>query len=119
MFTLNHPSAMLEQNTRMAAQKPPRTAHLDEAHVGDIHGAWGTIREADTAPRKTWLARLLTLLVIMGPGLVTMVGDNDVGGIATYFRGRWECMTPHLDGTDERRRLHMKWNHNLALRRLR
>ena len=61
-----------------------RTAHLDAAHVGDIHGAWGTIRASDIAVRKTWLARLITLLVIMGPGLVTMVGDNDAGGVATY-----------------------------------
>jgi len=41
-----------------------RTAHLDEAHVGDIQGAWGTIRRGDTARRKTWFQRLLTLLVI-------------------------------------------------------
>ena len=61
-----------------------RTAQLDEAHVGDIKGAWGTIRRGDTAVRKTWFARLLTLLIIMGPGLVTMIGDNDAGGIATY-----------------------------------
>ena len=61
-----------------------RTAHLDSAHVGDIEGAWGTIRRSDTAVRKSWFARLLTLLIIMGPGLVTMIGDNDAGGIATY-----------------------------------
>ena len=61
-----------------------RTAQIDEAHVGDIKGAWGTISRGDTAMRKTWFARLLTLLVIMGPGLITMVGDNDAGGIATY-----------------------------------
>ncbi len=61
-----------------------RTAHLDEAHVGDIQGAWGTIRQGDSATRKTWFTRLLTLLIIMGPGLVTMVGDNDAGGVATY-----------------------------------
>jgi Mn2+/Fe2+ NRAMP family transporter len=61
-----------------------RTAHLDEAHVGDIKGAWGSISHVDAAMRKTWFARLLTLLVIMGPGLITMVGDNDAGGIATY-----------------------------------
>ena len=29
-------------------------------------------------------ARLLTLLAIMGPGLIVMVGDNDAGGVATY-----------------------------------
>ena len=61
-----------------------RTAHLDSAHVGDIQGAWGTIRRGDTARRKTWFQRLLTLLVIMGPGLVVMIGDNDAGGVATY-----------------------------------
>ena len=60
------------------------TAHLDMAHVGDIHGAWGTIRQDDAARGLTWRARLLTLLVIMGPGIITMVGDNDAGGVATY-----------------------------------
>jgi Mn2+/Fe2+ NRAMP family transporter len=60
------------------------SAVLDDAHIGDIHGAWGTIRREDTAPRYTWVARLLALLVIMGPGLITMVGDNDAGGVATY-----------------------------------
>ncbi len=61
------------------------TAHLDSAHIGDIEGAWGTIQR-DTLPTKdrTWLKRLLMLLVISGPGLITMVGDNDAGGIATY-----------------------------------
>ena len=28
--------------------------------------------------------RLLTLLAIMGPGLIVMVGDNDAGGVSTY-----------------------------------
>jgi NRAMP (natural resistance-associated macrophage protein)-like metal ion transporter len=64
--------------------QPAHTAHLDAAHVGDIEGAWGTIRLGDVAPRRTLLARLLTVLVIAGPGLITMVGDNDAGGIATY-----------------------------------
>lgn len=77
--------SMIKENaTFITGQNEMHTAHLDEAHVGDIQGAWGTIRVGDTAPRKTWFARLLTLLIIMGPGLVTMVGDNDAGGIATY-----------------------------------
>jgi NRAMP (natural resistance-associated macrophage protein)-like metal ion transporter len=78
--------SLIQDPTRGAlpGRGEPRTAHLDDAHVGDIHGAWGTIRRDDRAPRTTWLARLITLLVIMGPGLVTMVGDNDAGGIATY-----------------------------------
>ncbi len=61
-----------------------RSAVLDSAHVGDIHGAFGTIREHDLDSRRTWTARLLTLLAIMGPGLIVMVGDNDAGGVATY-----------------------------------
>jgi Mn2+/Fe2+ NRAMP family transporter len=47
-----------------------------------IHGALGTIH--DEAPRRSWGARLLTLMAIIGPGLIVMVGDNDAGGVATY-----------------------------------
>ncbi|MFZ0173020.1 MAG: NRAMP family divalent metal transporter [Acidimicrobiales bacterium] len=60
------------------------SAVLDEAHAGDIQGALGTIREHDTDRRRTWAARLLALLAIMGPGLIVMVGDNDAGGVSTY-----------------------------------
>jgi len=59
-------------------------AILDDAHRGDIVGALGTVRAHDYAPRRSWSARLLTLLAIMGPGLIVMVGDNDAGGVATY-----------------------------------
>jgi len=60
------------------------TAVLDGAHVGDIQGAFGTIREHEHGSRRTWRRRLLALAVIMGPGLIVMVGDNDAGGVATY-----------------------------------
>ncbi|MGD0321501.1 MAG: NRAMP family divalent metal transporter [Acidimicrobiales bacterium] len=60
------------------------TALLDEAHVGDIQGALGTIRLHDETQRHSWRARVLTLLAIMGPGLIVMIGDNDAGGVATY-----------------------------------
>jgi NRAMP (natural resistance-associated macrophage protein)-like metal ion transporter len=60
------------------------SAVLDEAHVGDIHGAFGTIRLSDVAPRRTWRRRLLTLAAIVGPGIIVMVGDNDAGGVSTY-----------------------------------
>jgi hypothetical protein len=60
------------------------SAVLDSAHVGDIQGAFGTVRQHDLDSRRTWTARLLTLLAIMGPGLIVMVGDNDAGGVATY-----------------------------------
>jgi len=57
---------------------------LDEAHIGDIQGALGTIRLDDVAPRASWRGRLIALLAIMGPGLIVMVGDNDAGGVSTY-----------------------------------
>jgi Mn2+/Fe2+ NRAMP family transporter len=61
-----------------------RTAVLDEAHIGDIRGAFGTIRCGDHGPRVGWRARLTTLLAILGPGLIVMVGDNDAGAFSTY-----------------------------------
>jgi NRAMP (natural resistance-associated macrophage protein)-like metal ion transporter len=54
---------------------------LDEA---PIRGALGTIRHGDVGPRHGWGARLRTLLAILGPGLIVMVGDNDAGAFGTY-----------------------------------
>ena len=62
----------------------PQTAVLDEAHLGDIQGALGTVRKDDHGPRAGWRARLTTLLAIIGPGLIVMVGDNDAGAFGTY-----------------------------------
>src|SRR5437660_7174139 len=50
--------------------------------VGDIQGAFGTIRDQDV--RRGPRSRLLALLAIIGPGLIVMVGDNDAGGVSTY-----------------------------------
>src|SRR5947209_6003103 len=79
---------MAREELETATLAPQQTAHgpavLDEAHVGDIRGALGTIRAEDMAPRIGVKARLLTLLAIMGPGLIVMVGDNDAGGVSTY-----------------------------------
>lgn len=61
-----------------------RGAQLDTAHLGDIRGGFGTIRENDVGPRKNWWARFKTLLAILGPGLIVMVGDNDAGAFGTY-----------------------------------
>jgi NRAMP (natural resistance-associated macrophage protein)-like metal ion transporter len=60
------------------------SAVLDDAHVGDIRGALGTIRRHDLGPRRGWSTRLKTLLAILGPGLIVMVGDNDAGAFGTY-----------------------------------
>jgi Mn2+/Fe2+ NRAMP family transporter len=62
----------------------PTSAVLDEMHLGDIQGAFGTIRVSDVTPRRTWRRRLLTLAAIIGPGIIVMVGDNDAGGVSTY-----------------------------------
>jgi NRAMP (natural resistance-associated macrophage protein)-like metal ion transporter len=61
---------------------PP--ASLDDAHIGDIRGAFGTIARGDIEPRRNWTARWRTLLAILGPGLIVMVGDNDAGAFGTY-----------------------------------
>jgi Mn2+/Fe2+ NRAMP family transporter len=60
------------------------SAALDSAHVGDIRGALGTISAEDTGARSSASAKLRTLLAIVGPGLIVMVGDNDAGAFSTY-----------------------------------
>jgi Mn2+/Fe2+ NRAMP family transporter len=61
----------------------PTTAVLDEAHLGDIEGAFGRIR-MDDERRSGLRRRLVTFLAIFGPGIIVMVGDNDAGGVSTY-----------------------------------
>ena len=61
-----------------------RGATLDSAHVGDIRGALGTIAQDDTAQRTSVSAKMKTLLAIVGPGLIVMVGDNDAGAFSVY-----------------------------------
>jgi Mn2+/Fe2+ NRAMP family transporter len=69
--------AMASETMNMAG------AVLDPEHAGDIRGALGTIRHDDISPRRG-SAVLKTLLAIVGPGLIVMVGDNDAGAFATY-----------------------------------
>ena len=71
-------------DTNLAAVPSTGSAILDSAHAGDITGAFGTITEGDIQPRATWRAKLKTLAVIVGPGLIVMVGDNDAGAFGTY-----------------------------------
>ena len=77
---------MAKEKARKADARVARgnTAVLDAAHLGDIRGAFGTIPEHETNAPRTWRLRLLALAVIMGPGLIVMVGDNDAGGVSTY-----------------------------------
>src|SRR5256886_2639019 len=60
------------------------SAVLDEAHLGDIEGAFGRISVGAVDERHTWKQRLVTLAAIVGPGIIVMVGDNDAGGVSTY-----------------------------------
>src|ERR1700730_13181934 len=73
----------MENFTQLA---PPGrdVAVLDEAHVGHINGALGTIEHGDTAARSKLSLKFKTLLAIVGPGLIVMVGDNDAGAFSTY-----------------------------------
>lgn len=76
--------------TRTAPERPATAASaqasavLDQAHLGDIQGAFGRIAVGDVGERASWRQRLLTLAAIVGPGIIVMVGDNDAGGVSTY-----------------------------------
>ncbi len=56
----------------------------EKLNDSQITGAFGTIASHDAGSRRGARARLLTLLAIIGPGLIVMVGDNDAGGVSTY-----------------------------------
>jgi Mn2+/Fe2+ NRAMP family transporter len=74
--TFAGPQALVQQTSERGAQ-------LDSEHVGDIRGGFGTIFMNDLGPRSGW-SRLKTLLAILGPGVIVMVGDNDAGAFGTY-----------------------------------
>lgn len=59
---------------------------MSREHVSNsqISGAFGSIAAHDVGERRGLRARALTLLAIIGPGLIVMVGDNDAGGVSTY-----------------------------------
>jgi len=76
--------AAFQTQTLEHAAADDAAAVLDTAHIGDIRGALGTIRHGDTRPREGFGQRWRTLLAILGPGLIVMVGDNDAGAFGTY-----------------------------------
>jgi len=78
--------AALHQAVAEDADATPEAVQ-NSAHLGDIVGAFGRIRRDDTGGYGAFSGRwrrLRTLMVITGPGLIVMVGDNDAGGVATY-----------------------------------
>jgi Mn2+/Fe2+ NRAMP family transporter len=70
------------QATPIGALRPDSAADL--RYSGDIRGALGTLRRGDLDGHAGWGSRLRTLLAILGPGLIVMVGDNDAGAFSTY-----------------------------------
>jgi NRAMP (natural resistance-associated macrophage protein)-like metal ion transporter len=56
----------------------------DQSQDHQISGAFGTIGSHDVGDRRGLRARFLTLITIIGPGLIVMAGDNDAGGVSTY-----------------------------------
>src|SRR5215472_7555381 len=82
-----HPAAkglIVMTTTSPSLIAPSRGAGLPSAPAGDIKGAFGTISTDDTGARTSASARLKTLLAIVGPGVIVMVGDNDAGAFSTY-----------------------------------
>jgi NRAMP (natural resistance-associated macrophage protein)-like metal ion transporter len=79
----NNPTVGPVGNAPPPPEAPRERFVLDSAHVGDIQGAFGTIRLGEEGHRGL-RSRLIALLAIIGPGLIVMVGDNDAGGVATY-----------------------------------
>src|ERR1700692_2270445 len=84
----NNTTTRAETSSALAKRPDPApTAHaavLDSAHLGDIEGAFGRISVSEEDRARTLRTRLVTLLAIVGPGIIVMVGDNDAGGVATY-----------------------------------
>jgi NRAMP (natural resistance-associated macrophage protein)-like metal ion transporter len=81
----SRPDEALNETTETGRYLQARpSAVLDEAHLGDIQGAFGKISVTDVGERRTLRQRLLTLAAIVGPGIIVMVGDNDAGGVSTY-----------------------------------
>jgi hypothetical protein len=76
--------SVMKEPARELAASIQASAVLDEAHLGHIHGAFGTILRGDHGPRIGGHARIKTLLAILGPSLIVMVGDNDAGTFGTY-----------------------------------
>src|SRR5262249_49509418 len=58
---------------------PGRSAAIDTATGVEIKGAFGSITTEDSGTRRSLSAKLKTLLAIVGPGVIVMVGDNDAG----------------------------------------
>jgi Mn2+/Fe2+ NRAMP family transporter len=71
-------------------EQPLDSAVIDDAHLGDIRGAFGTVRWRQLWLPRTGRRRLRVLATVMGPGVLALVADNDAGGVATYAQAGQE-----------------------------
>ena len=55
----------MAMSTTDLCETPHARAVLDEAHIGDIRGALGTIRHCDIAPCRGWWPRLRTIIMLI------------------------------------------------------
>ena len=60
------------------------------------YGALGMIHQIDTRGRSTWMARFATLMAIVGPGLIVMIGGNDGGAFGTALMWTLLLLVPVL-----------------------
>jgi len=42
--------------------------------------------ESEKSSRRVWQRRILTFLMVFGPGLIVMKADNDAGAASTYMQ---------------------------------
>ncbi|WP_231656026.1 NRAMP family divalent metal transporter, partial [Streptomyces clavuligerus] len=62
----------------------PAAAAVGTPGTEEIRGALGRVPVDGGDGDRGLRRRALTLLAVVGPGLIVMVGDNDAGGVATY-----------------------------------
>jgi Mn2+/Fe2+ NRAMP family transporter len=87
---------MTLQTKALAPVSADGSAVIDLARIGDIRGASGPMAHGDTRPRVNFRHRRQTLLAILGPGLIVMVGDNDAGAFGTYTQAGQNYGTSRL-----------------------
>ncbi|WP_243632855.1 hypothetical protein [Mycobacterium uberis] len=89
--TVAVPPTTIDASVRVKSHATPRVTSdasgsvvLDHAHSGDIVGVFGHIERNVTRVDHNRRQQLRLLMVIIGPGLIAITGDNDAGGVATY-----------------------------------
>lgn len=76
---------MIQVNREIRLSPCLQPTALDKAHVGEVRGALGTWK-TDQVRAPGWRGhwRMFLAVLVLGPGLIVMVGDNDAGAFGTY-----------------------------------